>query len=232
MLAEAQAAGDLRIRPLEITTGGEQLKPHQRSLIESVFGVRIRNNYACTEAIYLALSQADDEGLYLQEDEVHFEIHPRHVCITPLFNFTFPLIRYRLDDALTLAPRADSQLPFQRVQSVVGRQDWSLEFQANGGRRSVLTFPTLDRLSLPGVAALQAVQESDSSFSLRVKFNNSLVAPERRQLQERLEGMLRDTMQTMRLDGVHYRLCEASELYMTSTGKVRHMVPCAKGQQI
>lgn len=230
LMAEAQASGELRIKPLEITTGGEQLRPHEKAQIEAAFGVQVRNNYACTEGLYLALSQGQggDDGLYLQEDEVHFEVHPQHVCITPLFNYTLPLIRYRLDDALTLAPQANSPLPFTRVQSVVGRQDWSLVFRDREGKAGVLTYPTIDRLSLPGVAVLQAVQESESSLSLRVQFNSGLVEPDKRQLQARLESMLRDTLQTLRLDSVHSRVCETSDLHRTPTGKVRAIVPYAR----
>ena len=136
LLADVQRKGVLHIRPQEVSTGGELLTAHDRERIEQAFGVRLRHTYACSEALYLALSMAAGDGLYLQEDETVFELYGDHTCITPLFNFTTPLIRYRMNDVLVPEEHTSGTLPFLRVRELIGREEQDLVF-SQPARRNI-----------------------------------------------------------------------------------------------
>ena len=168
-LAEAQLQGKLRIRPWRVASGGEPLLPDARALIERAFQTQVMNIYASTEHLYMGLTLPGSDGMHLMEDDLIFELHADHTCVTNLFNDTMPLIRYRMSDVLLPdeRPRKDSY-PYTKVQGLVGRQENALVFiNENGQRDFIHPFVILD-LAIPGLSAWQVMLESLSSFRIRV----------------------------------------------------------------
>ncbi len=168
-LAEAQLQGKLRIRPWRVASGGEPLLPDARALIERAFQTQVMNIYASTEHLYMGLTLPGSDGMHLMEDDLIFELHPDHICVTNLYNDTMPLIRYRMSDVLLPdeRPRKDSY-PYTKVQGLVGRQENALVFINEKGQRDFIhPFVVLD-LAIPGLSAWQVMLESLSSFRIRV----------------------------------------------------------------
>ena len=133
VLAHRQLAGELRIAPSFMDAGGEPLSPDTRRVIEKAFPVSLLDLYASTEHMLMAMEHPMHRSMYLLEDDLIFELHPDHLCVTNIFNRTLPLIRYRMDDVLQAMPDADWHLPYTRVKGLVGRMEQALVFTNRHG---------------------------------------------------------------------------------------------------
>lgn len=144
LLAEQAQAGELRIAPREIWTGGETLEPLLRRHVQQVFDCRIRNSYGASEMLAMGW-ECDHGAMHLNSDWVILEpvddqyrpVRPgqasSRVLLTNLANKVQPLIRYELEDQLTLyAGRCacGSALPVMHVE---GRGDDLLHMDARAG---------------------------------------------------------------------------------------------------
>jgi phenylacetate-CoA ligase len=150
-LAQAQAAGSLRLALSEVWVGGEQLSAVQRQRIRAAFGATLRNNYGASECYSMAWECA--EGcLHLNHDWLILEPVDRQlrpvppgetsdaVLLTNLANHTQPLLRYRLGDSVRLRVegcRCGSAFPAIEVQ---GRADHTLVLH-DAHRREVRLLP-------------------------------------------------------------------------------------------
>ncbi|MGD9997301.1 MAG: hypothetical protein AB7L17_02590 [Ilumatobacteraceae bacterium] len=116
-LADAQAAGDLSIRPQAVQVTSEQLTPDVAERIAIGFGGPPGNSFASSEGLIGAAPPGSDvfdfagdlaivEPVDADDRPVAPGVEAHHVLVTNLFNLTQPLIRYRLDDAMTLMPPA------------------------------------------------------------------------------------------------------------------------------
>lgn len=107
----------LRI-PLAFTSS-ESLYDHQREKIEAVFSTQIWDWYGNAERT-IALQQ-NTAGRY---DEIPLysvnEFHEDHAITTGLINFSFPLIRYKVEDVFVMA---DTQKAgFRTIERIQGRK--------------------------------------------------------------------------------------------------------------
>ena len=77
--------------------------------------------YACTEHMMLGISNPDGDTMTLMDDNLMFEFYEDHSVITNLFNYTLPLIRYRMSDIMrpVSAPEARRIV----IQNLVGRTE-------------------------------------------------------------------------------------------------------------
>ena len=113
-----------------VSTTGEPLFPHQRELIERVFGVSVSVEYGARDAGLMALQSPD--GTLLQMSETHLievlddagnPVEEGEAVITSLVSEAQPFIRYRTGDVIKYAGRPD---PGGRglavLETVVGRQ--------------------------------------------------------------------------------------------------------------
>ena len=136
LLAKAQLAGELRIAPRAVLTGGETLPTGFRDTARAAWKAEVFDVYGLTEAHVFAYECGAHAGLHIDEDAVILEVvDEQHrvlppgeqgdaVLVTGLVNETLPIIRYRVDDVLriTETPCACG-LPFARIVSVEGRQE-------------------------------------------------------------------------------------------------------------
>ncbi len=160
LLAAERIAGRLRIVPQRLIAVAEVLEPQDRDHLAEAFGAAIHQVYQCTEGL-LAVS-CPHGSLHIQEDLVAVQLEPlgapADVChytpiVTDLWRRTQPILRYRLNDVVTVDPRpCPCGSAFRVLASVEGRCDdmVSLEQHA-GGLRPV--FPdTIRRMLLLSTA--------------------------------------------------------------------------------
>jgi putative adenylate-forming enzyme len=168
LLARERLAGKLKINPHSLISVAEVLEPQDRDRLETVFQAPVRQIYQATEGL-LAVS-CSHNSLHLQEDIVAVQLEPVSnsesrftPIITDLWRRTQPIIRYRLNDILTLENKActcgSSWLVIQQIE---GRSDDVLEFeQFSGGLRPF--FPDTIRrailLASSQILEYEAVQE-------------------------------------------------------------------------
>ena len=175
-LANAFEKGKLRSRPQWLVSVAEVLEPQDEERLTNSFGVPVLQVYQCTEGL-LAVS-CHHGGLHLQEDLVAAQFEPLDSgrtmpIVTDLWRKTQPIIRYRLNDVVTLAPGpCPCGSGFRLLSRIEGRCDDICYFeQQSGGLRPV--YPdTIRRMVLLAGAELadyQAVQESPARLRIRLE---------------------------------------------------------------
>jgi phenylacetate-coenzyme A ligase PaaK-like adenylate-forming protein len=135
-LARAALAGELEIRPVQVSTNSEPLTDEDRKLIRDAWNVPVYNLWGSTEIGVQAVGCAHADGLHVCEDEVVLErvddagtpVAPdqpaARVLATGLANRAFPFIRYDLGDEVTYLPgQCACGSRFARLANVAGRRD-------------------------------------------------------------------------------------------------------------
>ena len=141
-LAGEMSAGRLRIRPGRLISVAEVLEPQEKQHLETIFQVRVEQIYQCTEGL-LAVSCAAG-SLHLQEDLVAVQLEALAESepggeqvftpiVTDLWRTTQPIIRYRLNDLVTLSH-----------QPCACGSDWRALARIEGRKDDICYFPLAD----------------------------------------------------------------------------------------
>lgn len=181
LLAERQLAGELRIAPDVIGTSGEVMTAEMKSQILAAFGRTPFNCFGATEAGYIAVECDRHSGLHVFEDQVQLEVvddeyrpvppgEPgSRLLLTNLFNRTQPLIRYELNDLVTVSPDpCPCGRPSRLLETVEGRSDDVLELPSSTGG-TIKVHPVTLRSPLAGVGALSEYRIVYGAGELRVE---------------------------------------------------------------
>ncbi len=177
-LADEAGRGALRFRPRELWTGGETLSATVRQRLEQTLGCTVRNSYGASEFLTIgwecshARMHANADWVILEPvDEHHRPLPPGQAScftlLTNLANHVQPLIRYEMNDQITIRPgrcACGSPLPVIEVQ---GRRDDPLVMTGRHGQPVTL---------LP--LALTTVLEDEAGvfdFQLRQRDGRTLV---------------------------------------------------------
>jgi phenylacetate-coenzyme A ligase PaaK-like adenylate-forming protein len=180
VLAEAQLAGRLRIRPAVVASGGDWLGPTVRQRIEAAFGRPVRQNNGASEFPPLAWDCAEG-ALHVSADWVILEPVDAEgrpvpagtpsvsVLLTNLANRIQPLVRYDLGDTVTFGVEpcpCGNRLP---TVTVHGRRDDIVTLQTPAGHAVPLLPHPLLRLAgeTPGVRAAQIIQHAPGRLGVR-----------------------------------------------------------------
>ena len=182
LLAERQLAGELRIAPRLVSTAGEVRTPEMEARIVDAWSQKPFNNYGATEIGMASATECDRHaGLHLFEDQVLFEVvdddyrpvpdgEPgSRLLVTNLYNRTQPLIRYELNDLITVSPDpCPCGRPFPLLKSIDGRSDDVLEMPATDGG-TIKIHPLTLRSPLGGIVALSEYRIVYGAGELRVE---------------------------------------------------------------
>lgn len=164
----------IKSNAFRVITGGEPLLMEQREYFQSVLGTDIFNVYAASESMILGFETQVYGGFYIFDDMNYVELKEDHTLITPLYNYSQPLIRYRLTDKLMNKEREASEaLPFSKIKGVLGRNEEIMWFINDKGKKDFLHPLVIDSLELQGITKYQFVQNSDKSFVIRVELRKS-----------------------------------------------------------
>jgi phenylacetate-CoA ligase len=157
-----------------VSSTGEPLFPHQRELIERVFGVQVSVEYGARDAGLMALQSPD--GTLLQMSETHLiEVlddagHPveeGEAVITSLVSEAQPFIRYRTGDVVRGSGKAD---PGGRglgvLEAVSGRQT-DFIVAADGRIMHALAVIYVLR-AIPGVGQFKLIQHTVDRLEVQV----------------------------------------------------------------
>ncbi len=148
LLAEAQLAGRLMIRPRFVFSASEVLTDSTRRLASAAWGRSPYNVYGATETSGIAAECGEHAGMHLFEDLVITEVvdadnrpvppgeYGAKVLVTVLFSRTVPLIRYEMSDSLQLGGDHDCPCgrPYALITGIQGREQESLTFPTASGQ--------------------------------------------------------------------------------------------------
>jgi phenylacetate-coenzyme A ligase PaaK-like adenylate-forming protein len=188
-----EEAGIAGVAPKAIIATSMMLLPHERLLIERVFGVKVTDMYGCEEVGLIASECERHEGLHLNVDQVFVEIlredgtpagpgEAGSVIVTDLLNRAMPFIRYRMEDMAELAGHPCScgrGLPMLR--RVVGRTADFLK-RRDGSRVAGISLIENTLTRIPGLHQMQIVQEELLHIVLRIVPADEFTAARRAEL--------------------------------------------------
>ncbi|MDR3600908.1 MAG: hypothetical protein P4L49_10600 [Desulfosporosinus sp.] len=168
ILARCQQEGRIKINPIIVMSGGEPLYEADHNLMKSVYKVPITNAYGASEAFCLGMGGDEYDGIYLMDDIHYIEIMEDHILVTNLYNYTQPIIRYRLNDRLTLKEDKKKQFPFRLIENIIGREEALLWFNNEKGEKDYIHPVVFTSLSIRGIEKFQILLKSEESFELLV----------------------------------------------------------------
>jgi len=167
------------IKPRGILSTSMMLIPHERSMIEAVFGVKVTDRYGCEEVSLIASECDKHEGLHMNIEHLFIEFlrddgstpsygEPGRIVVTDLMNMAMPFIRYQIEDVGSLSNRKCScgrGLPL--MEQVNGRvADFLVKH--DGSRVAGVSLIENSLTKIPGINQMQIVQESIDLILLRI----------------------------------------------------------------
>jgi phenylacetate-CoA ligase len=135
LLALEALSGRLVIEPNWVSTSGEQLTEEIKQAVRSAWGVEIYDTWGCTEGVFACscspgkpMHMPDDLAIIEPVDEnnnaVPYGQPAAKILLTNLYNKTQPLIRYEINDSMTLIDDpCDCGSGHRRISDIQGRRD-------------------------------------------------------------------------------------------------------------
>lgn len=201
-----------------VTVGAENLTSHQAMLIERAFHTKPRQHYGMEEAV-ANFSECEYGNLHVDEDFSGVEFLPcedgagHRVVGTNFTNYAFPLIRYEVQDVVSLEGGA---CPCSRPGRVVCRVDGRLEDHIilhNGARFGRMDWVFKDALN---VREAQVYQPKDGSIIIYVVRSNGFSLDD----ELKLKALLREYIGTE--NKVRFEYVE--RIQRTKSGKLRFVI--------
>ncbi len=143
IIGESKNRGEININLTRVISCGEPLGNNLREFLENTFNTSVINFYGSSESIAMGVEINNHDGMYLFDDLNYIEIEQNEIYLTNLYNYTQPIIRYKLTDNLTINRLTTS---FTNVSSIVGRNEDILWFQNKNG-----TYEFLHPLAIEGI---------------------------------------------------------------------------------
>jgi len=222
ILADKQNQGALRIHPSVIASSGEPLHAGDRSVIEATFNGPLFNLYISTEHMFMGISKPRYQGMYLLEDDLIFELQDDHTCVTNLFNYTMPLIRYRMNDVLIPQPDENRILPFTKVTEIVGRNEYTPIFTNKYGSDDFISPHIINEIMVKHLERFQIQLIDKESFTFKACFDKDLSETHRSTAWKQTRTRLRSILSEKNMDNVSFEIQEVDELSVDNkTGKFR-----------
>jgi phenylacetate-CoA ligase len=167
------------INPKGILSTSMMLLPHERKLIEEVFGIKVTDRYGCEEVSLIASQCEKHEGMHLNIEHLYIEFlrddgspagagEPGRIVVTDLMNLAMPFIRYQVEDVGVPSDATCScgrGLPL--MESVTGRvADFLVKSDGSRVAGVSLIENTLTRIA--GIDQMQIIQKAVDEMTLRV----------------------------------------------------------------
>lgn len=125
ILGELVESGKIEINIIRVISCGEPLGSGLRRFLERTFHAEVINFYGASESLAIGVETGKEGEMILFDDMNIIEVENGTMYLTSLYNFTQPLICYRISDRLVLKkPLQES--PFSRAEilpdSVTGKK--------------------------------------------------------------------------------------------------------------
>jgi phenylacetate-CoA ligase len=212
MLARKQLSGELRIGPSSCECGGEPLAAGDREVIEDAFRCPVLNFYASTEHMLMAAGRPGVHDMVLCEDDLIFELHDDHTCVTNLFNRTLPLIRYRMEDVLRPLPDQSGRSRCRTIGEVVGRTEQALPFVNIHGEEDHISPLVLVEFHAKGLKRFQVRITGPASFCFRAVLQDGLTQADRDAVRGEIGERLRAILRQKEMENVSFVIEEVADL--------------------
>jgi phenylacetate-CoA ligase len=212
-----ESPSDLGYEIRWVTTGAENLLPHQSDVISRAFGVRPVQHYGMAEAV-ANISECDRGVLHVDEDFAAVEFVRQDSGMHSIVGTNFsnpltPLVRYQVEDLVTFDhPGCDCGRPGRVVSRIDGRLEDYVVLK-NGTRLGRMDHIFKD---MANVREAQIVQRRAGEMTIRVvRMPNYTEADE--------QSVLRETRQRVG-DEAEVRIEYVEQLERSAIGKLRFVI--------
>jgi phenylacetate-CoA ligase len=229
ILAIKQREGMLRISPMALSTVGESMTMADKAMLEEAFGCEATSGYGCTEHLMMGASAPGGRTMILYDDDLFFEFLADHSLITNLYNYTLPLIRYRMSDILRPVTDSESSSPYLEIDSLVGRNELVPRFINRDGVEDFISPHTINEVFVAGVTQFQMQLLDQTHFRFMVRMDSALTPEKRSSALNALSNRLRAILDQKLMDNVGFEIVVADEIPLnTRTRKFQLIVDKAQ----
>lgn len=194
-LAEAQIGGLLKIKPEKILCSGDPMHSTTRAIIQKAFGINPFNLYSCTEAPTLAWQVSDDsDNMYVGDHMYHLDLVQDKVCLSNLYLYTFPIIRYQMEDSFE-PQDINTSKPFSKIKLKNVRSLDTIEVTNNQGQKVQISPMGLVSLNVEGLVQYQFCKKPNNTILVKIKGKGE-------HLQDRIKVAVINMLQEARSDKV------------------------------
>ncbi len=212
ILAEQQNKGILKLNPIAVTTAAEAMTPADKEMLESAFKCPAFNIYGTAEHLVQGIANPDGQTMTLHDDDIIYEIFDDHVLVTNLFNYTQPLIRYRMSDILRPLAQTNPASPYLVINSVIGRAEKVPVFTNRDGVDDFISPYTINGIFVPGITRFQMQVASKTKFIFKVVLDSSLDATQRAVALAGAGDRLREMLDRKLMDNVAFEVVATDDL--------------------
>ncbi len=219
------ATGTLR----QIINVSEPLPDASARLIADAFQVPVTNEYAMGECMCLSSGCLCSTGSHLNADLAMLEVVDKEnrpvpagtrgakVLMTNLYNFVQPIIRYEVDDLVTLSPKScPCGNPFPLIEAVSGRDKDRLWIEVGGEVRDLPYYIFLAALhGEHDLAEHQVLQTGPNRYVVRVA-----AQPDKTLSAERIRALVTQSVESEGLgSALHFDVEIVPEIARGPSGK-------------
>jgi phenylacetate-CoA ligase len=224
-LADAQRAGKLHIAPRILQSGGEPLSTEDKLFIQDTFKAPVVNIYASSEHLFMGIGRDKFQGMYLMEDNLLFEIHADYTCVTNLYNYTLPLIRYQMTDRLEPITDTTLQMPFTKIKEIVGRNEYVPVFTNDLGEDDFISPILLVEFFVKNLIRFQIHLIGKKEFIFKACLTDHLDSKEKEKTIKQITAGLHAILQEKKMTTVSFRIEIVTKLSVDpKTGKFRLII--------
>lgn len=190
ILAQYQEKGLLNVKPEVVENCAEGINTNDKKYIEEIFDAPLVNIYGFAECPAVGVGKNEYDGIYLWDDLAYIEIKENHILLTNLFNFTQPLIRYKIGDYLKIKEDKKQILPFTLVDNIVGRDEFVPWFRNKYGKLDFLHPFIFVEFFVKGLDKLQIVVKDEESFDFLAVISEKNKRDVVRNIKKKLDNIL------------------------------------------
>jgi phenylacetate-CoA ligase len=211
ILAGKQREGVLRLSLSGVGASGEAVTDADRAILGQAFGCGVTIGYACSEHLQMGVAPPGSSRIVLYDDELIYEFYDDHSVITNLFNYTLPLIRYRMSDVLRPA-EAGEHAPYLAIESLIGRSTLQPTFKNQDGIEDFISQFTIIGIFIAGVTRFQMHLVSDTEFRFMVCLDTILSTEQKAACVAAAGRRLREILDRKLMSNVKFEVVETDEL--------------------
>ncbi|HVS23727.1 MAG TPA: hypothetical protein VMU03_08385, partial [Gammaproteobacteria bacterium] len=150
-------------------------------------------------------------NIVLHDHDLIFELYPDHSVVTNLFNYTLPLIRYRMADILRPV-ESGAHAPYLVIESLVGRNELQPTFKTRDGGEDFISPHTINEIFVAGVTRFQMQLLGTDAFRFMVCLDATLDAEQRAAAIKAVSDRLREILARKRMDNVRFDVLAVEDL--------------------
>ena len=170
MLAEAQVAGRIRLRPRIMLSSGEALRRADAASLTEVFGIAPMDVYASSEHLVMGYRARREMPLTFCTDRMFIEVEATRTLVTNYTNRVLPLIRYVMGDIVTSEA--------EEKDAIIGWQEHTPWFINDDGEWDSIHPIVFVEFYVPGLRSFQCELRGERAFLFRIQCDPSLTAAE------------------------------------------------------